>query len=137
MQYRSRSNEFNSDVLALSSSCLCPGLTRRFLSFRFSDYNLICIFHMSYACYKISSYNYLWFYHRNKEIVLRCYKRLREIYSIDTVRSVYHFVIYIYSPTRYTMWSQWISFNQHLGFSSTCFGPHRSIIRSVTAGRVE
>ena len=38
---------------------------------------------------------------------------------------------HVYSPTRYTMWSQWISFNLHLSFSCTCFGPHRSIIRIV------
>ena len=40
-------------------------------------------------------------------------------------------VKYIYGPTRYTMCSQRTSSNQYLGCSSTCFGPHRSIIRSV------
>ena len=41
--------------------------------------------------------------------------------------------LYIYSPTRYTMWTQCISFNQHLSFSSTCFGPHERFVQAVFA----
>ena len=34
------------------------------------------------------------------------------LYCLDIVRSVYHFCnIYIYTPTRYTMWFHWVSFN--------------------------
>ena len=39
--------------------------------------------------------------------------------------------LYICSPTRYTMWSLMSKFYSALKFSSTCFGPHRYIIRSV------
>ena len=38
--------------------------------------------------------------------------------------------IYICSPTRYTKcFNEWVLFSTYVG--STCFGPHRSIIRSV------
>ena len=61
---------------------------------------------------------------------MRCYCIAEFDLYVDIVGTVYHLVIYMQANKIHSVVLM-SKFYSALGVSSTCFGPHRSIIRSV------